>query len=294
MPNINGETKVYGIVGKPVCHSLSPMFQHSFLEEHQINATYVPFLVADQESVDVSLQGLWHAGVQGLNITVPYKEMAFQHSSPDEDAQRIGAVNTLYRGEGGWSSTNTDWQGIYDVIQQKQWPVEGKDVLLFGAGGTARAIVHALNLLNIKTLYITNRTAERAQQLQQHAKEQYPDLNIELVDWDDKKLQATMLSTSLLINATTQGLKEGDTFPFALVGEGYALDVVYRPSGKTAFRCSAMACGREAVDGLPMLLAQGAASFSHWHGRKPDWIRTLAWLESKLARSQIFRWKGTL
>jgi len=290
---IHGDTKVYGIIGCPVSHSLSPTFQNYFLELSQVNAVYVPFPVEQQETFSGVLQGLKHAGVLGLNITVPYKEQAFACSQPDQNAQRIGAVNTLYPSSQGWKSSNTDYLGFKDVIEKRGWDVQSHTALLLGAGGTARAIVHALDVLGIAKLYITNRSCERVQRLQAHIEHNYPNMQTEYIHWDEEKLQPIMKKSKLLINSTSIGLNATDQFPFEVCGRGYAIDAVYKASGQTVFRQAALQSGRDALDGLPMLLAQGAASFALWHQKTPDWLDTLFWLEKKLHRCNDLLWEKT-
>jgi len=288
--NIQGNTSLYGIIGHPVTHSLSPIFQQRFIAQKKVNAAYVPFPVEEEKQLSLVLQGLRHAGIQGLNVTVPYKEHAFKLSQPDQDATQIGAVNTLYPSPEGWRSSNTDWQGVKAVIENKEWHIEGSHVLLFGAGGTARAMVHALSLLGIRKLSICNRTMQRAEQLEAHIHQQYPQLKVQTVAWNQTALNI-MSECRLLINSSSIGLRPQDHFPFKLYGDGYALDAVYQPSGKTAFRKAARVCGRETLDGLPMLLAQGAASFALWHQQHPDWLSTLLWLESTLQRDKALLWE---
>jgi len=109
--------------------------------------------------------------------------------------------------------------------------------------------------------------------------------DVEAVAWDRAEVEAASEGASLLVNTTSIGLGEvPGAFPFELRGHGLAMDAVYRPDGKTPFVTAARHGGRRAVDGLPMLVAQGAASFRFWHGEKPDWHEALHWLEERLGR----------
>jgi len=284
---IDGTTKSYGIIGWPVKHSLSPRFQMRFLHDAHRNAVYLPFAVAP-ELLAQAMDGLWALGVQGFNVTVPHKESVFQMVDADVDARLIGAVNTVRRGVGGWQATNTDWLGFKAVIEGLKVDVEGKSVLLFGAGGTARAVLRALADVHPGQVNICNRNPERLTTLLTSAQTAFPDLNCQPLLWQQDPVSKASAEACLLINTTTIGLQSGQNFPFILNGSGAAIDAVYQPDGYTAFVRSASHSGRLCVDGLPMLIAQGAASFAWWHGcDTPDCNRTLRYMQQCLGRRQI-------
>jgi shikimate dehydrogenase len=283
--DINGLTKLYGIIGWPVNHSLSPQFQMHYLQQCGLNAVYLPFAV-EPGLLEQAMDGLWAVGVEGFNVTVPHKESVFRIVELDADAQLIGAVNTVRRGEKGWQGTNTDWCGILAVIEGLAVDVQGKDVLLFGAGGTAHAIMHALSQTGLKKVYVCNRNADRLDAFVVFARHSYPDLACEAVTWQQQPVTEISRNAALVINSTSIGLQAGQDFPFALSGNGAAIDAVYRADGRTAFCRAASAAGRYAVDGLPMLIAQGAASFAWWHGcDRPDYRLALQWMEHQLGRT---------
>ena len=282
---IDGATKLYGIIGWPVSHSLSPLFQSYFFEQSGSNAVYLPFAVAP-ESLQQAVDGLWALGVQGFNVTVPHKESVFKMVRPDSDAKAIGAVNTVRRSSFGWQGSNTDWQGFAAVLKGLELNLKGNNVLLFGAGGTARAVLHALALLPVGKVYLCNRNPERLASFQLSAQLTYPHLECEIVSWQQQEVEAASRDAALLVNTTSIGLEADQEFPFQLPaakGGGAAIDAVYRPDGNTAFLSAAE--GRLGVDGLPMLIAQGAAGFAIWHDCDwPDCGRTLAWTEEQLGR----------
>ena len=283
---INAMTKLYGIIGWPVKHSLSPIFQGAFLEQQQINAAYLPFAVAP-ELLTEAMEGMHALGIQGFNVTVPHKESVFQMVSADADARLIGAVNSVRRGEHGWEATNTDWRGFKAVVEGLAVPVAGEKALLFGAGGTARAVLHALVALGLDTVYVCNRNPDRLASFIEFARCNYPGIRCESVAWDNDAVATVSAEVTLLANTTTIGLQAGQEFPFELSGAGIAVDAVYRPDGDTAF-CRAASVSRDAVDGLPMLIAQGAESFAWWHGcERPDCNKALRAIESSLGRSTV-------
>jgi len=291
---INGLTKLYGIIGWPVTHSLSPLFQGYFIEDGGINAAYVPFAVAP-EQLGVALDGLRALGIEGFNVTVPHKEEVFRLVDADADARRIGAVNSVRRTASGWQAANTDWRGFSAVVKGLQLELQGQDVLLFGAGGTARAVLHALAILKVGRIFICNRNAQRLAALMKHAGHIYPDLTCLPLAWTADAVAGISRASILLINTTSIGLQDGQLFPFLLSGDGAAIDAVYRPDGVTAFCLAARSGGREAVDGLPMLIAQGAASFAWWHDCPlPDCSAALNHIEARLGRAPLYLpgWSG--
>lgn len=299
MENINGQTQAFGILGSPIAHSLSPLFQNKFLENAGVNARYMPYLV-NPDKLQHALDGLHAAHVQGLNITIPHKENILSLVNADKDAQTIGAVNTLKRTESGWAATNTDWQGFASVIQGLEVDVSQTPVLLFGAGGTSRAIIHALHHQGAKDVFICNRNQSRAQSLASQLQKTYAKMNITPIAWDETQVTTTLKQCQLIINSTSIGLDETDIFPFPLSGNGFAIDAVYKPHGNTVF-CQA-AHGYTSVDGLPMLIAQGIASFAFWFEQErlqtafnlPNNQDALQWVEQALGRKalNLSGWRG--
>lgn len=231
------------------------------------------------------MDGLWALGVQGFNVTIPHKERVFQMVKADADARLIGAVNTVCRGAEGWLGTNTDWSGFAAVIDGLEVDIRGEKVLLFGAGGTSRAVLHALAQLRPAQVYICNRNADRLAALIASAQSSYPDLNCVPLPWRQDTVSLACADSCLLINTTSIGLQPGQNFPFNLSGQGVAIDAVYRPDGGTAFVEAANKTGRLGVDGLPMLIAQGAVAFAWWHGcKRPDNNAALRTMQQHLGR----------
>jgi shikimate dehydrogenase len=285
--NISGKTKLFGIIGNPVEHSLSPVFQSWFLEQSGVDGVYVPFCVQESD-VEAAIRGLWALNVQGFNVTVPHKESVLPYIELDESAKKIGAVNTVMRSESGWKATNTDWLGFSAALSGVEADIQGGSVLMFGAGGTAKAVVYALSKLGIAKLYICNRSRDRAEMLAAYVRENYSHIDCALVEWENSHVELVSLESRVVINTTSIGLKDGDDFPFSLPGEGAAVDVVYRPDGNTTFCKAGRASDRMSIDGLPMLIAQGIAAFSKWHASKsPDRLEALRWVESQVGREPV-------
>ena len=262
-PAINGETELYGIIGHPVRHTLSPVIQNAALRALGLNAVYLPLPVAP-EHVREALLGLAAVGAKGLNVTVPHKQAVIPcllELTPE--AAAIGAVNCLRLGEGGYEGTNTDGTGFMLSLQEDlAWYPQGKRVLLLGAGGAARAIGWHLLKEGVSRLTIANRTFERAQELARDLRAD-PGGEVDAVPLD----AVGGLGPHLLVNATSVGMGDGHA-PVRLrtveVTEG-VIDIVYRPFS-TPLLEQARELGLPRANGLGMLLYQGAAAFRYFAG----------------------------
>jgi len=285
--SITGKTSVYGIIGNPVEHSLSPVFQSYFARQAGMDSVYVPYLVQETD-LATAMHGLTALGVQGLNVTVPHKEKILPYVSASAEVTAIGAANTLLRSNSSWQAYNTDWQGVEAVMQGTGLSIRGAYVLLFGAGGTARAVLHAAYQQGVARMGICNRSPERVHALIQHAKATYPDIQCDILDWHQQSVDLACEEANIIINTTSIGLHGDQRFPFILSGEGWAMDAVYHVSGATAFTQAASRGGRSVVDGLPMLIAQGARSFELWHAKiQLDVADALRWMVKILERDTL-------
>lgn len=281
---ITGKTNVYGIIGCPIEHSLSPVFQAYFAQQHGLDVVYVPYHV-QEACLKRAVDGLAALGVQGINVTVPYKEAVLPYVQADEDVQCIGAANTLTLVSGVWQASNTDWQGVAAVFAGTGLALKGEHVLLFGAGGTARAVLHAAYKQGVSSIAICNRSPERVGRLIEHAKGHYPNMDCHAVAWEQAAVTDECHKSSMIMNTTSIGLSSSDVFPFQISGQGWLMDAVYKPNGETAFMRAAGLSERSMSDGLPMLIAQGAKSFVNWHPQQtPDILDALTWMETKLKR----------
>ncbi len=296
---IRGTTAIYGIIGHPVTHSLSPLFQNWFLERHGIDAAYLPLPVADATHLPTVLAGLHGCGVEGFNVTVPHKERVAALVECDRDARIIGAVNTVRRTAGGWQATNTDHVGIQQVLTALTSSPRQQEVTLFGAGGTARAVLHACDQIGIRRVWLCNRTLARAERLVETAEAHDYQTVVTTIDWDQQAVTRACQRSAIIINTTTIGLHDHAPFPFALPpcaeGDGNAaFDAVYRPDGVTSFTSAAANQGRRAIDGLPLLIAQGVAAFYYWHHLSMNRQQAMDYICHQLKRPpcQMNDWGG--
>jgi shikimate dehydrogenase len=251
---------VTGIVGWPVEHSLSPAMHNAAFEELGLNWAYLAFSV-HPDRIGEAVAGLAAAGCAGLNVTIPHKQAVLDLCSTLSPAARaIGAVNTLVPdGAGGFRGDNTDAEGfIRSVDEAAPLDVQGADVLVIGAGGAARAVTFALKERGA-VVRVANRSPEKAVELGVH------------VPFVPAALNQTASQAAMVVNATSLGMGSDDVPPdLPLQGLGpdqVVVDLVYRPGG-TPWLAAAAARGARTVDGLGMLLHQGAAAFSQWTGRE--------------------------
>lgn len=284
---INGKTKVMGLIGNPVEHTLSPVIHNTIAKQMGENMAYLPFLV--KEDVKAAVKGAYALGLQGMNVTVPYKSDVITHLiSLDEQAAIIGAVNTLVRTEGGFRGYNTDLPGLYRAIKSEGIDVEGARVMILGAGGAARAAAFMCAFYHAKEVYILNRTMEKAVLVAKEVKEKTGFSNITALALSDYEqipgdgflvLQATKVG--LYPKAEEAPICESAFFKKAAV----VYDLIYTPA-ETMFMRLAREQNVKAYNGLKMLLYQGVAAYEMWNKTAvPDKIVQKAYeaLEKKLA-----------
>jgi len=266
---INGKTKLMGIIGNPIEHTMSPVIHNTIAELTGGNMAYMAFPV--KEDVEAAIKGAYVLGVQGMNVTVPYKSDVIEHLvSIDEQAEIIGAVNTLVRVEGGYKGYNTDLPGLYRAMGSEGIEVKGAEVIILGAGGAARAAAFLCAFYQAKKVYILNRTLEKAVNVAEEVKEKtgFSDIiPMELGDYSKIPgngylvLQATKVG--LYPNVDETPMEDKAFFEKAAV----VYDLIYTPE-ETKFMRLARENGAEAYNGLKMLLYQGIAGYEMWNQTK--------------------------
>jgi shikimate dehydrogenase len=258
---ITAATRVLGVIGDPVGHSLSPIMHNGWIADAGLDAVYIalPLKTADAASAIKAMRGL---GFTGLNVTVPHKEAAA--SAAD---RREGAVANVLRWEedGSLSAFNTDGAGFLDSLDESapDWRGRVKRALIVGAGGAARAIGQALSP-HVETVHFINRTQERANTVARSIR------NGRVLRWDD--MERGFGAVELVVQTTTLGMNgtEAPAWPVEFCRpNAIVADIVYRPI-ETELLAAARARGLPAIDGLGMLIHQGARSFELWFGVKPN------------------------
>lgn len=251
-----------GLIGDPVEHSLSPAFQQPALDALGIEVTY-ELWQTPAEDIPERIAQLRSGEIYGANVTVPHKEAFFQAVDDVSDtARRAGAVNTILTADGKLYGDNTDVHGFITPLVERAFPFATSAALILGAGGAARAVVVALLDSGIATLRIANRTLPRAEALAQA----FDDHRIEVLTLDSAA-EATS-GVGLVVNATALGWHDELPVPASfferLDSSVLAYDLTYRD---TPFLKAARDAGLATLDGLPMLVHQGARSFELWTGR---------------------------
>jgi shikimate dehydrogenase len=249
---------VYGLVGNPVGHSLSPPMHETVYDELGLDARYVTFEPA-REDLGAAIRGADALGVAGLNVTIPFKQDVLEHVEPDDLAARVGAVNTIDFGEDPPRGYNTDAAGVTRAFAHHDVPLSGRDAVVVGAGGAGRAAAFALADEGA-SVAVANRTVERAEALAADV----PGATAHGLD----ALPGLVGDADVLVNATSVGMDEDETpVPAgALHADLAVLDAVYSPLETRLLR-DAAAAGATTVDGGWMLLYQGVEAFETWTGR---------------------------
>lgn len=257
-----------GVVGWPIAHSLSPVLHGYWLKEYGIDGSFERIPAEPGKFQDVVL-GLRAEGFQGVNVTVPYKEEAFELAdNRGRAAIEAGAANLLIFRDEGIEADNTDTAGLARSLAS-QVHFSGKSVVLLGAGGAARGAILALHQLGASTIHILNRHVARAEALAQALQ---PILKSKLVPGALQDWSGVAGDVALLVNATSAGMTGNaplDLDLSALNKDAAVCDIVYNPL-ETQLLKDAAARGHKTIDGLGMLMHQAVPSFEAFFGVKPE------------------------
>ena len=257
---------LYGIFGYPIGHSLSPLMHNTAFTHYGLDAVYLPFAVPPAH-LEMALKSIVALHMGGVNVTIPHKQavMAWiDELSPE--AHLSGAINTIHLRDGRLHGYNTDGIGFLRALEEAGSDVAGCTVMLLGAGGAARAIAVQLCLSGIRRLYLANRTLARAEDLAAFLQQNVPHADISVVTLGEASLAAYLPDTDIVVNATSIGMHPHDPMllpPHELGPRHLVCDIVYRPLHTPLLR-AAQRQGARTVDGLGMLLHQGAKAFEIW------------------------------
>lgn len=266
---MDGKTRVCGLIANPVEHSMSPLMQNFYGKETGVNLAYVPFKVEDDQ-VEAAIKGAFALNIQGLNVTVPHKQRVMEYLTDiDEDAEVIGAVNTLVRTEHGYKGYNTDGAGLKRALDGAGIGIAGEECILLGAGGAAKAAAYVLAKNGAQRVYILNRNEERAGALADDMNKRQGDalmVPLALEDYDripfKKGGYLAVQSTSVGMDPHVEDVILEDERFYEMIHTG--VDIVYTPT-ETRFMKLIRAVGGRAVNGLDMLLYQGIIAFELWN-----------------------------
>jgi len=266
---IDSETVVYGVIADPVGHSLSPQIHNAAFRQCQLNAVYVPFRVPAQ-NLDQFLADARQLGIHGLSVTIPHKESVIRKLNKVEAAVKgIGAANTIIFDGDSLAGYNTDCRAAMESLDRAMQPpaydrgsIDGKTVLVLGAGGAARAIVYALQRRNAKVV-VASRTTSRAEQLADQ-------FGCSVVDWETRY----SVSPDLLVNCTPVGMHPFvDETPFEkhhLRPSMVVFDMVYNPEN-TLLMKDARSQGCLTITGVEMFVRQASLQFKLFTGQEAPW-----------------------
>jgi shikimate dehydrogenase len=264
---ISGETKVYGIIGNPISHTMSPTMHNAAFKELRLNCIYVPFLV-EEAGLVYAIEGMRAMDIKGLNVTMPHKLTIIpllDHLDPL--AEKIGAVNTVVNSSGILTGYNTDAAGFIKALLDNCIYMQGQRVVVMGAGGVSRAICFALAEQKYEVCII-NRTYKKALRLANEISHTF-NRDFKAYKMNEKNLKSILSGANILVNATSIGMDSTvDRTPVAaalLNSELVVFDTIYRPI-ETKLLKSAKNNGARVIGGLDMLLWQGAIAFKLWTG----------------------------
>lgn len=270
---ITGTTRLLGVMGWPIAHTRSPRMHAAAIQAAGLDLAYVPLAVRPEALAD-AVRGLRALGFLGCNVTIPHKvEVARLCDDLTPAARGIGAVNTLILGADGGRLTgaNTDTDGAFEAVEEETGVgVAGRSVLILGGGGTAQAVAWGAGARGAREVLLVNRTLDKAQRLADDMGAQHPATRFVAVAPDHARERVGDVAVAFQL--TSLGMKPGDAFPFdpaALPPGCVVLEAVYSPL-ETAFLLACRARGLRVVDGLAMLVAQGARSFEMWTGVRAD------------------------
>jgi shikimate dehydrogenase len=269
MLTVTGKTRVAGIIGFPVAHSLSPVMHNAAFAALGLDWVYVPFPVPP-EGLQAAVAGLRALGVAGFSVTIPHKVAILpflDRISPE--AELIGAVNTVALRDGLLTGFNTDGIGLLAALAGKLgFSASGRSILVLGAGGAARSAVVALAGAGALRIDVANRSPEGADTLVRSVSGRLPGCALVAHSLESLARPQYLNAFDLIVNTTSVGMK-GDSFR-GLILSGLkpglvVYDMVYAPP-VTPLLAQAESCGITAANGLGMLVAQGEAAFAIWTG----------------------------
>lgn len=274
---VSGSTKLLAIIGNPVSHSLSPAMHNAAIAALDLDYVYLPLPVQDLKMAITGLGAI--SSVAGFNVTIPYKQQIIPMLAGVSDiAQEIGAVNTVKRVEAGWIGTNTDMYGFLVPLWELNQSWQDKEVIILGGGGAAKAVLAGCFALGCQQVRLFGRNLERLSDFCNECLEVHP--------WQE--VHKFLSTASLVVNTTPVGMKGNCGSPLTeaamelLPPWAIAYDLIYTPR-PTEFLRVAQRLGLKAIDGLPMLLHQGAKAWEFWTGH----IAPLVVMEQALTKAIV-------
>lgn len=270
MKEIKGTTRVCGLIGNPVGHSISPLIHNTIAQLEDIDLAYTTFKV-EKGDVHTAVKGAYALNILGMNVTVPHKnEVMDVLTEIDPIAKSIGAVNTLVKVANGYKGYNTDILGLYRELTEAGITLKGQQIIILGAGGAARAIAFLCAKEGAANVYILNRTVEKAELISREVNAELETsctVGMDIHDYHQLagKEYITIQTTSVGLHPNDDAavMEEDDFYDMVSVG----IDIIYNPA-KTKFMKYVEKHNKKAYNGLKMLLYQGVSAFELWNNMK--------------------------
>jgi len=251
--------KKYFVIGNPINHSLSPKLHNYWFKEKNIDAIYDKKKI-EEKNLQTIISEVKEKKINGINVTVPFKKTVIPYLDKlSPEAEQTQSVNTIILSNDNLIGHNTDILGFDKAIKNLNFDMQGKKILILGAGGVVPSIIFALNKMNVSKIIISNRTKEKAEDL----KSQFH--NLEVLDWGD------ISDFDVIINATSLGLnKETINLDFSKFANNKLFyDVIYNPE-ETNFLKEGKKLGNRTENGKLMFIYQALEAFKLWHGIEPE------------------------
>ena len=265
---ITGKTKLLGVIGNPIEHSLSPVMHNAAIAKLQLDYVYLPFPIK-AEDLSTAISGFAAIDLTGFSVTIPHKQAIIPLlTEVSPIAKEIGAVNTVWRTETGWNGTNTDVEGFLAPLKSYKQNWSQTTALILGCGGAARAVVAGCAQLNCGKIQVVARDPQKLKAFQNSWQNSQLAVNLSVHPWQE--LPDLINESNLLVNTTPVGMyPHVDESPVSvelmekLPKNAIAYDLIYTPN-PTKFLQMAKEQGANAIDGLEMLVQQGAAALKIW------------------------------
>jgi len=266
---INHNTKIVGVIGHPIKHSLSPMMHNYAFNKLDLDFVYLPFDIASINLKD-ALKGMLALGIKGFNVTIPHKERIVDYLDELSDSANIvNAVNTVVNENGKLHGYNTDVEGIIKTLEEYKDEINEKMVSVIGAGGAARAVIYTLiNRFNIEKINIINRTMGKAEVLKDYFTSKMLFEKIKTYELSPPDIIKILNKSKLIVNASSIGMMPDEDDSPTTIAESFndnqiVFDLVYNPR-RTKFLSIAESQGATVLNGLKMFVEQGAKAFEFW------------------------------
>ena len=259
--------KKYLVIGSPIDHSLSPKLHNYWIKQNNIDAVYNKKQL-NENDIEGTIAEVKNGKINGINVTVPFKKLAIPFLDQLTPlAEETQSVNTIFKKDNKVVGDNTDVGGFKQSLEYIHYNVKNKKVFILGAGGVVPSILKALEKLEAAKVYISNRTKEKAKDLESYYK---TSLGLETLDWGQSP------DFDIIINATSLGLKNNDKIeldynkhkPKFFGKKKLFYDVIYNP-GKTNFLLKGEELGNETTNGKMMFICQAQLAFKIWHNILP-------------------------